>query len=212
MSIFGQIAGAQVQRRGSKIKEDGEFIVRIDKCSTQTSNRDRGLLWVVEFIVLAGSEAHPPGSRRSWVQRPEKRAQTDLGNIKAFVAAVRGENPDTMQLPEAEYERIVSAAQPFAGKVLRLLTEMTKTAENRDFCIHTWEPHDGPVPTLTAQQEALAATAPPPPPAAPAVQAAPSLTKEAWSSGQGAGTVHPTNPAYEWCPEHPDWGVRPKAV
>jgi hypothetical protein len=224
MSVYGQIAGATPQSRGVKVKEKGEFLVRVDEIRTQQSNRQFGLLWVTEFTILKGTIDNPPGAKRSWVQQPERRPQTDPANIKVFVAACRGEEAETMALAETEYERIQSDEQPLKGLVLKLTTEPIQTQGGFDFVVHLWEHYTGPVPELTEAQVAAAAAAPaaapptaatpPAAPAAPAPPAAPSsaapLTKEAWVAGQGLGQQHPTNPAYEWNPEHSDWGVRPK--
>jgi hypothetical protein len=224
MGIFGQIAGATPQSRGVKIKEKGEFIVRVEEIRTQQSNRQFGVLWVTEFTILKGSIDNPPGAKRSWVQQPERRPQTDPANIKVFVAACRGEEAELMTIPETEYERIASDEQPFKGLVIKLTTEPIQTQGGFDFVVHLWEHYTGPVPELTEAQIAAAAppaaaapapvAAPPVAPAAPAPPAAPAaapvLTQAAWLAGQGPGQQHPTNPDYEWNPEHADWGVRPK--
>ncbi len=230
MSVFGQIAGATPQSRGIKIKEAGEFIIRVDEIRTQQSNRQFGLLWVTEFTILQGSVNHPPGAKRSWVQQPERRPQTDPANIKVFVAAVRGEDAETMELAETEYERIQSDEQPLKGSVIKLTTEPIQTGGGFDFVVHIWENYTGTIPELTAEQVAAgaAASAPaaappmaaappaapaaaaPAPPAAPAAAAPAPLTQAAWVAGQGPGQQHPNNPAFEWNPEHADWGVRPK--
>jgi hypothetical protein len=207
MSSFGeQVAGAEAQSRGIKIKEDGRFLAELGEIRLQDSRQGLGKLFVVEYTILEGSEANPPGSKRSWVQQLLRK--TDPGNIKAFMAALEGQDPDLMTLPPEHYDRVVEDEQIYRGRMLTLTTEMIVTQQNRDFCIHTWEHYDGERP----------ADAPPPTPAAPGAPAAPTapaapaaLTKKTWLAGAGPGTQHPTNPSYEWHPDHSDWGVRPKA-
>lgn len=215
MSVFGQqVAGAQAQSRGTKIKESADFLVELGEIRLQKSNQGLGMVFVVEFTIVEGTYDNPAGAKRSWTQQPDKREQTDPGNIKAFVAVCENMDPDTMTLPPEHYENIVSDNQPYKGKLIKLTTEMITTRSNRPFCVHTWEHYNGPryegLPTTSpaplAPSTPAAPAAPPAPPAP-----APELTKEAWLAGQGPGATHPNNAEYEWNPEHPDWGTRKKA-
>jgi len=230
MSVFEEMAKAQVQGRGQSINEDDDFVVRIDRIKMQASNQGFGLLWIVEFTVLKGTEANPRESARSWVQKPEKRPQTDPGNIKAFVAVLEGHaDPTKADMPAETFERAASDAQPYTGRVLRLRTQVVQTRAGFDFTVHNWQaPLDGdealaadvPPPSeketfgggsaiaggTTPVAGATAADGPPPPP-----PGAPALTKERWLAGAGEGKAHPDAPGYEYHPQHTDWGCRKKA-
>jgi len=186
-SLFNQFSSAKVQGRGQKIKEDGEFLVRIDAIKLQESNQGFGTLWITEFTILKGTEKNPPKVERSWVAMPNHRPKTDPGNVKAFMAAVLGiENPNEEDIPAEVFEKAVSVENPFAGTILKLETVMRTTKEGRDFCLHTWKPGN---PSEVPEK--------------------PELTKEAWLKGEGPGTVHPNNKNYEYHPDHVEWGTRP---
>lgn len=211
MSLFDDLSNAKPQSRGLKITEpevgsDRNFVVSIDAIKLQESNNDLGTLFVVEFTILQGTpELNPPGAVRSWVQFPSTRPKTDKGNVKLFVAACMGITGGDPVVPAEAFQR--AAEGGLDGTVLRLnVSHIITKGTKRDFFPHTWSPFTGDV-------EALRKSAPEAPaPEAPAVPPAPSaaLTREAWLAGEGNGTTHPTNPTFEWNPDHADWGVRPK--
>jgi hypothetical protein len=187
MSLFDQISNAKTSNRGAKIQEPrelgttAEFIVKLDDVKLQQSNRGMKTVFVAEFTILEGTERTPAGCQRSWVQFPEHREQTDPGNIRAFVQALLGKE----DVSGADIQSVVEGKAN--GAVLKLSVEKIETQSGRDFWVHTWRPSDG----------------------AAALPEIPSLTKEAWLKGEGPGKVHPKNPAYEYSPDHPEWGVRP---
>lgn len=204
MSIFEEMAKAKVQGRGVRITEEGDFVVRIDLIKMSSSNQGLGLLWVTEFTIIEGTENNPPGSERSWVQMPEHRPQTDPGNIKGFLAALEGLDDATKaEFSGAAFERAVGEEQPYRGKLVSLSTQVVKTRQDYDFTIHMWGP-------LASDYKAPGKL--PPPKAIEAPVVPPALTKERWLKGEGPATVHPENPAYEYHPEHTDWGVRPSVM
>lgn len=223
MSLFDQLSGASTQGRGQKITEPElnhsiDFVVCTDDIKLQESNRGMGTMMIHEFTIARGTALNPPGSSRSWVQFPTHRTQTDPGNIKMFVAAHLGITDDNPEIPPEEFERATQGA--FNGKLIALNVEHIQTQSGRDFYVHTWRPFLG---TLTEEEQAaMNAQAGPadkdeaprpaaPVPPAPAPQAPPqALTRESWLAGAGPGTQHPENPAYEWNPQQPDWGCRPK--
>jgi len=190
-SLYEQCSEAEVQGGGTKITEptvDGatqDFRVRLEDIILTDSKRGHGLLYIVEFTVLEGTERNPPGSRRSWVEKPERRPKTGPGAIKAFAAAVAGITGSDPVVPPSVFEAIESGK--YRGVELNLTVEKIKTQAGFDFWKHTWRKPSG---------EKL--VAPP----------IPSLTKEAWLAGDGGGTEHPQDPTYEYHPDHPDWGVR----
>ena len=198
MSIFQQVANAQVQGRGTKIAESGRFLVEITSVHMQPSNQGFGLMFIVEFDVIEGTAAHPRGARRSWVQRPETRKNTDLGNIKAFVAAMHDLDPDA-DLDPALGEALVDDANPGAGRQLLLETEAITTKGGYPFTLHKWSPVN-----TSFAADSTAVPAAPEPPAAPDIHA----ERERWLAGEGPGTKHPTSPGYEYNPQHRDWPCR----
>lgn len=200
MGIFDQMAQAKVQNRGIKIAEDGNFIVRVDKIKIEQSNQGFGQMWVVEFTIVDGTEDNPAGAERSWVQRPETRAQTDPGNIKAFIAALDNiSDPNNATIPPEKFAEAAGPSQPYKNRYLRLNTQMVTTKAGFEFCVHNWSYFDGDISS-------------PPPPVAQSTPPEPELTKERWLAGEGPAQLHPSNAEYEWSPEHPEWGVRSKTA
>jgi hypothetical protein len=194
MSVFNEMADAQAQSRGIKIEEDGDFIVRVDAVKMEESNEDKTLLYVAEYtIVESSSDDNPHGAERSWVQRPEQRRNTDMGNIKVFVGSCEGiKEVNSAKMKPETFEASVSDAQPYAGTILRLSTQMIITkGSKRPFCIHNWSPFEGDVDLLDIPVK---------------------LTKEAWQAGEGPGTEHPSDPKAEFHPDHTDWGCRGRKV
>lgn len=209
MSVFDKVANAKVQGRGQKIRETGDFVVRIDACKMQQSNNELGEMGIVEFTVLRGTQNNPRGSARSWVQLPEKRGQTDPGNMKAFVMAILGIDDEEAFTAE-DVERIYVRDEK-KGTVMRVQTEMVVTKSNRDFCAHTWSPaEDGDAALAEGVAEAKETSSAPPAPTPDAPPPPPSggVTKEEWLGGKGEGKTHPTAKGWEYHPDHKDWGCR----
>lgn len=209
MSLFDQMSGADVQSRGSKITEPalGEHIVlvvRLDDIKLQDSNRGDGTLFIPEFTVIEGTEKTKAGNQYGWVQKPTRRPQTDPANIKSFVAACLGVDPQD-DIPASVFEEATQGR--FNGTILRLKVEHVQTKAGFDFMAHYWDamPDDYVPPTATDAPKA------PTVPSVPAPPVTVELTKEAWLAGEGPGATHPNNPEYEWNPQHADWGVRSKA-
>jgi len=209
MSVYGNLAKAKVQGRGQKIREDGDFVVRIDANKTQQSNNEGGMLLISEFTILRGSENHPKGTQRSWVQRPEQRTQTDPGNLKAYAMALLGIEDEDGFTPEV-FESIYEEEQRGAGAVLRLQTEMTVTKSGRDFCVHSWsKAMEGDGDLGNGVAAAPESSSPPPAPGAePPAPPKEEMTKEEWLGGKGPAKAHPTASGWEYHPEHAAWGCR----
>jgi hypothetical protein len=213
MGLFSNLSNSKVQGRGKKILETGEFVIRIDTIKLQESNQDFGTMWIVEFTILKGTENNPRASERSWVQMPEhgKRKKTDPGNIKQFMGSVLGDESDDPAVPEEAFEYATSEANPHSGTILRLSTDRVKTKDGFDFTVHNWSPCLAADHDLELAPGETAQPAPAMPQAAPAAPPVPlELTQAQWAAGAGEGTTHPENPAYEYNPQHIDWGTRLK--
>lgn len=144
-SLFADIAGADVQGRGVRIDEDGEFIVQIREEKTQISRRGQGTLWVVLFeIISGGTEKNPNGSVRSWAAKPQARPQTDKGAVKSHILASLGLDPNKakdVELTEQNVRDVVGPAQKLYGLRVGLQTEMIVTQGTKmPFCVHIWRP------------------------------------------------------------------------
>jgi hypothetical protein len=203
MSLYSQLSKADVQGGGAKIEEpkvDGmtqDFKVQLDQVLLQISRRNNKTLYIVEFTIIEGTEKNPPGAKRSWVQHPESRPMTDPGNIKAFAAAVIGVEGSDPDVPEQVFEDIENGK--YNGKVLDLTVQKHTTGAGFNYWIHRWKPSQEPVRARPSKAGSPAPAVPPVPD---------TLTKDQWLAGKGPGKVHPQNSAYQYHPDHLDWGVR----
>ena len=159
------------------------------------------MLFVAEFSILEGTVDNPPGAVRSWVQRPETRSQTDLGNIKAFIAACHGLSPDD-NLDPTLGDAMVSGKNPAKGTRLCLETEKITTRGGFDYTVHQWTVA-APAVAAAAAAPTGVAKAPPPPPPAPVAE----LTEARWLAGEGTGAPAPDRPGLGVLPGSQDMGL-----
>lgn len=200
MSLFEEISNADEQGRGQKIMEPAlnetlSYKVKVLNHSLFQSKRKLGDVFVVEFELIeeSGKDLGPGGTkarkggRYSWTQFPSGQwGETAKGHIKAYIRALLSLNED----PTAQMVRDV-VDNKHTGIFLDLeVTHILTEKSQRDYFVHTWRPGTqapASVPDLPAISE---------------------LAKESWLAGEGEGTEHPQNPAYEYREDHPEWGVR----
>jgi|GEM_PF-3327590 len=175
-TLYDDIAGADVQSRGQAIDEDGDWVVETGTIRVQESNRGHGTLWVVEYTIReGGTEKHPNGATRSWVQFPTRRGQTDPGNIKAHILACLGTDPVDARNTSFEGAAVKSVAedQVLYGALVRLQTKCIETKGGYPFTVHSWAPvKDGKM--VRGSESAAPETSP-------------------WQP-------HPSEPGWEWNP------------
>jgi hypothetical protein len=192
MSLFEQLANAKEQGRGRKITEPElgqtlSYVVQIDRHEIRESNRGLGTLFIVEFTIREGTAAVREGERYSWVQVPGGQwGETARANIKNYAKALLDREPTAQDFEDITKNQHV-------GTLLDLEVEHRQSqSSGRSYYVHMWRTHRGP-----DIEEHI--------PAVPST----TLTKDEWLAGAGEGTPHPANGQYEWCPSHPEWGVRP---
>jgi hypothetical protein len=206
MSLFEEIYNAEERGSGSKITEPSldeslSYQVEITNNSIFQSKQKLGTVFCVEFTILRESGVDLPenlvpgqvkarkGSRYSWTQFPDSRwKDVIMSNIQEYclaVLAAQGVSPSPEEIQAV-------ADNKHNGAVLELEVRRKNGASGRDYFVHSWRP---------------AAQAPV---TVPDLPATPALTQESWLAGEGEGTEHPQNPAYEYHPDHPEWGVREK--
>lgn len=213
--VFDSAANAAATAGGSKIRENGDFLVRVDRHAKRESRNPKtpGLVCVVEFSILRGTEMNPVGARRSFTMNLS--SVMGPGNLKAYSCALFDQPEDgiTADMMRAAF----SDRQLGVGTVLRLSTTHTLPASGFDYWIHKWEsatdaeralgssvPSASPAPAPAAAPEPQA----PAPPPAPVPGAAEARTKEEWDAYVGKGTPHPTSKGWEYAVKHPEWGCR----
>jgi hypothetical protein len=204
-SLYEQCSEAEIQGSGTKITEpteDGatqDFRVRLDDVLLAESKRGHGVLYIVEFTVVQGTERNPDGCKRSWVEKPAHRPKTGPAAIKAFAAAVAGIEGADPAVPAQVFEDIETGK--YKGTELALTVEKITTQAGFPFWKHVWRPGTKTERLLTRPSTQAPITV-------PDLPAATALTKGLWRAGEGEGTEHPQNSAYEYHPDHPEWGVR----
>jgi len=157
MSLFDGIEDAQVSKTGQWF-EEGVYKVKVKQVKLQASQVGAAKQWfIVETEVLESScPTITPGMERS--QLIDMGGPMALPNIKAFVAAASGVDPNSATVTEeveaywqkviGEYtplkllvEQIVSDANPFEGFVMDLECKIITTkTEKKPFTKHFWQP------------------------------------------------------------------------
>lgn len=157
MGLFSKVADADVTGGGVYF-EPGQYRVEIEAVKTVRSQRNNHDYWIVECLIKDSDvESRPAGSRASQV--------VDIGNvmgpvnIKAFVAAASGIDPEDDEINEkliAAWEELTGQElsieeicelvcdekeNPLGGLELDLECRTIKTrAKGTDFTKHFWRP------------------------------------------------------------------------
>ncbi len=136
------------------------------KCITgKTKQNTQTEFYIVEVeVVTSNLPDVPPGAHRSWTQ-DRKKAFVGAESVKLFIGAVMGIDANDPQITEevigasvGDYDVVGGALvevtklvppkkwgegfQPFAGKLVDLVTATIKTKANTDFTKHTWVHHN----------------------------------------------------------------------
>lgn len=189
MGLFDGLPEAQMSEGGVYF-ELGTYDLEVQRCLIKQS-RKSGLLFTVEFKILASTVPNqPPGTSVTWQQKMQDQAVA-FGAIKAFVAALCGFDPknDAARI-QAELnphiaritDEAVTAANTFAGRRIRAETYEKRTGSGKDIILPHWHPYTGaplqgavsaPAPVQAPPAPAYAPPAPPPYSAPPGVHGAP---------------------------------------
>lgn len=133
MGLFGGVEKAQVSKGGVYVLP-GAFIVAIDSIKHVLSRKKEDL-YCVEMVVLdSNNDERPEGSKMSWMVNFKH--DSALGNIKEFLAVVKGESED--DITEDDCEESWSEENPYAGTALRLNAANVKTKSGGDFTKCSW--------------------------------------------------------------------------
>lgn len=156
--VLDGIGKASATGGGTYFAPDAKYLIEIKKVLMKGSSRSSDVFFIVECIVLESNseETVVGGPDPSWVVNISKNRETALGNVKMFIAAANGVDPDYPELKdEIEVKKLVRLAcdeklQPLAGVQVRVTTAAvyTKAAKERkksnpneqpDFTKHVWE-------------------------------------------------------------------------
>ena len=131
--LFSGIEQAKPSKGGIYF-EPGNYLVEIVECKGGKTFMKRPF-FVVETKILESDNANRrPKTNCSWMAMLDQ--PSGLPNVKAFCAVAHGCSDDDVD--EAGVEHIISAAQPFKGKKMRVQAISIKTRENKDFTKIVW--------------------------------------------------------------------------
>lgn len=140
MGLFTGMNEAVVGAGGIYFLEGG-YTVEILKAFTMRSRKKEDLFIVECKILESTNEKRPAGGKASWCVKLSQDAA--LGNIKGFIAAANGIDPNdddrvNEEVTEDAVEFAVSNDNPLAGVTVDLTcTEITTRAGN-PFTKHEW--------------------------------------------------------------------------
>jgi hypothetical protein len=182
MGFFDEISKIDPAGSGGNRLGVGHYgALKIASCAV--ANGFHGVRFVAEFEVLesTGPSATAAGETGSWTARIDGTwAKIGLGEVKAFVAAALGANPDDTAavnaLVTSELMSDVTERARLEGRVVGSDAYEKATKTGQKMVKHTWQP------------AAAGASAPPPP--VPAV-VAPDL-----AFPPAGWTAHPSAPGY----------------
>lgn len=119
----------------------GKYKVKLNKVFTYKS-RKKDDLFIAECEILEStSDKRPADTKASWVVNLKHEAA--LGNIKGFIAAANGIDPEdeekvNEEVTEEVVEYCVGLDNPLEDIVLDLVCTDIKTRAGNDFTLHEW--------------------------------------------------------------------------
>lgn len=147
MGRFSGMKDAQVSAGGNYFTP-GIYLVEVEKVHMITTRKGADM-YIVETRVLESQSPNPPemmkdGSPAAATKSPGSSPSycvpmaldSALGNIKAFLAALLGENPE--EITEEVAEESIADSNPLKGMKVRVECTMVVTNAGRDFTKHTW--------------------------------------------------------------------------
>lgn len=152
---FGGIGGAKIGQGGVYFLP-GKYRVELAKVALINSRKREDMFVVETTIQESDVPERKPGTKCSYICNMKN--DSALGNIKAFLAACAGADPDNEKEVEAAFtdkngqditeetaEMAVSDENPLAGTVLDLVCVNKQTRGSpgnppHDFTLHFWKP------------------------------------------------------------------------
>jgi hypothetical protein len=155
MSYFSGIGSAKIGI-SSAYFEAGNYVVDIVAVK-MVNSRKREDLYTIETCVVESDNPKVIVGRKYTCQYNRKH-DSFFGNVKGFLAAANGVEPDPRNekeiatlftdesgrdIAEEVAEMSVSDENPLAGTRLTLNCVIKKTRAGNDFTIHNWSPYKG---------------------------------------------------------------------
>lgn len=136
-NIAALVAGSKVNSGGVYVLPGVYPAVEVTAVKSMQSRKNDALI-IVEMDILASEvDGRPAGSAMSQVYNLTKHDAAP-GNVKAFIAAAYGKNPD--EVTEEVFALVISEHQPLAGRLVRVDASLTKTKAGSDFTIVRYSP------------------------------------------------------------------------
>ncbi len=209
MGFFDGIGGVDPSGASPRFPPDIDAIIRVH--DVRVNQGQWGTRYIVEADVLqSNNPSCGEGSRHSWTVRIDgDYGKMGLGEVKSFVAACKGLDPNDTARVNAEVTPAVvdstlnTGGNTLRGSVVRTQTTGKTTKTGNDITKHIWlvvDPNEAAMlvqsaPAMTAPAAPAAAPTPPPPVTAsppsppPAPAASAPFPPPGW-------TAHPTSPGF----------------
>lgn len=145
MGKFKGVSSAKVSAGGVYFLA-GLYGVKVKRVHMITSRKKEDLFIVECVILTSNNDLRKPGTTCSWVVKMSQDAA--LGNIKGFMAAINGIDPNDDGAIEEQIgddleelcETAVSDDNPLEDENIDLEVVNIKTREGNDFSLHKWKP------------------------------------------------------------------------
>jgi len=142
MGMFAGIESARVGSGGVYFLA-GLYRVEIVKVFAMRGRKGDDLFIVETKILQSDNAERRPGGSCSWVVNLKH--EPSLGNIKGFIAAANGIDPNNKgevdsQVNEEAVEAACHADNPLEGIIIDLEATEIKTKAGGDFTVHKWTP------------------------------------------------------------------------
>lgn len=134
MGSFKGVQDARVGGGGVYFLQ-GVYQVKIKKVWMQTSRKREDFFMIDAQIIESNNDKRTAGM--TCTQMIKMSLDAALGNVKGFVAAAMGIDPD--EVDEEMCEACVEDDNPVADTIMNLEVVDIKTREGGDFSLHKWE-------------------------------------------------------------------------
>ena len=151
MGHFSTMAGSNPTQGGIYFNAGFNYDIEIVAVKMVLSRKNQDLYCVECKVLSSDDPERGPGSTPAWM--PNMTNESSMGNIKGFLAACNGVDPNDQaavkaaftdangqDLSEAVAELSVSEDNPLAGTILKLRTENKLTKAGNPFTLHFWHP------------------------------------------------------------------------
>lgn len=140
--VFAGIDDVDPNGQRNPYLEEGSYVLEVESCRILDS-RDKRTYYLVELKVIeSDNDSRPADMMVTWMTDLDK----DMGpvNVKRFIAAVNGIDPNSPQAKSEITEEIcefsISDDQPLKGMQVFCEVVKVETRQKTEFSEHRWRP------------------------------------------------------------------------